>query len=398
MQNRLLSLMLALLSIFVSVFSVNAFANAEALPDGSADEDWYSYDIVSEEDGNLLAQVQFSGEYIIRNAGTNRYLDVENQNISSGSKLCQWRIKGRASQRWTITLESNGYYTISQTRIGRKYYMGVQGDQTGNDVQIVLRTGAVTDGMRWKITQTSKGHYKLTAKVSESFGRVLGVGANQPNSDGAYIKQRTYVNDSNYRDEWELVGKNGATLTASCGTSHSHGNDHISTFPSVKAVLTQLMFTPVGIEKNATKTCFIERLATSKIIFFRGHGAQKAIATSDKYQVSYGDIQTLSNGALSGVKLVLFGACDTGKGRASANNMVNIIHNKGAKTVIGFSNSVGCYETNYWSNEFFIGLRKTGNIREALAYAKTRTKKKFKKNRTTDNPYVAGNKGTLSSN
>lgn len=87
-----------------------------------------------------------------------------------------------------------------------------------------------------------------------------------------------------------------------------------------------------------------------------------------------------------------------GKGRENANNMVNITYNRGAKTVIGFSNIVKCHEMNYWSNEFFKGLRDTGNIGKALAYAKNRTQRRFPAGRTTDNPYVVGNKATLHSN
>ena len=395
MSRRFLSLLLAVLTIFVSVFSIYSFAGAEMLPDDTVDEDWSSDEVLSEEDEDSVSQALSSGEYFIRNVGTSRYLDVENHDIVKGAKLLQWRFGGKTSQKWTLSRGSDGYYTITLKKDGTKYYMGVQGDQTGDNVQIILRTGTVTGGMKWKITRTSQGHYKLTAKVSESVGRVLGVGAKQSNVNGAYIKQRKYDNDDNYRDEWELIGKNGATLFASTGTYNSHYNEHTLIFPDVKDALTYLLFTPVKTKENATKIRFLELMASSKIIYFRGHGEQKCIHTSDKRQVSFGDIQMLSSGALSDVKLVLYSACDTGKGRENAPNMVNITHEMGAQTVIGFDKEQDCEEVNFWTKEFFIGLCDTRNIGKALRYAEKRAREEFIFGTTTENPYVLGNKGKL---
>lgn len=391
MSRKLLSLLLA----FLSIFSIYSFADAEMLSDDTVYEEWSSDEVLSEEDEASLSQALSSGEYFIRNVGTNRYLDVENQNIANGAKLCQWRFKGRTSQKWTLSRGSDGYYTITLKKAGTKYYMGVQGDQTGNNVQIILRTGTVTNGMKWKITRTSQGHYKLTAKVSESVGRVLGVGADQANENGAYIKQRTYYDNTNYRDEWELIGKNGATLFASTGTYNSHYNEHTLIFPDVKDALTYMLFTPVKTKENATKIRFLELMASSKIIYFRGHGEQKCIHTSDKRQVAFGDILTLSSGALSDVKLVLYSACDAGKGRGKAPNMVNITHEMGAQTVIGFDKEQDCEEVNFWTKEFFIGLCDTRNIGKALRYAEKRAKEKFICGTSTENPYVVGNRGKL---
>lgn len=395
MSRRFLSLLLAVLTIFVSVFSIYSFAGAEMLPDDTIDEDWSSDEVLSEEDEDSVSQALSSGEYFIRNVGTSRYLDVENHDIAKGAKLLQWRFGGKTSQKWTLSRGSDGYYTITLKKDGTKYYMGVQGDQTGDNVQIILRTGTVTGGMKWKITRTSQGHYKLTAKVSESVGRVLGVGAKQSNVNGAYIKQRKYDNDDNYRDEWELIGKNGATLFASTGSLNSDLYQHIETFPDVKDALTYILFTPVKTKENATKIRFLELMASSKIIFFRGHGEQKCIYTSDKRRVTFGDIQELASDALSDVKLVLYGACNTGKGRGNDPNMVNITRKMGAQTVIGFDQSIDCEEANFWSREFFIGLRDTRDIGKALRYAKWRTERKFPNGTSTSKPYVLGNKGKL---
>lgn len=389
MRKRLLALLLAILSVFAGILPFQLSADAETVCYDTSDE------ILSEEGETSLPKALSSGEYFIRNVGTNRYLDVENQNIANGAKLCQWRFKGRASQKWTLTSDSDGYFTITKKVGSTKYYMGVQGDQTGSNVQIILRTGAVTGGMKWKITQTAQGHFKLTAKVSHSVGRVLGVGANQTNTDGAYIKQRGYVNDSNYRDEWEIIGKNGAALMASTGGKDNHYDDHIATFPAVEALLSEILFTPVVIKKNTTKIRFMELMASSKIIYFRGHGEQRAIHPSGTQQVSFGDIQTLSSGALDYVKLVLYGSCYTGRGRFQENNMVNITRSKGAKTVIGFTVETNCEEVNFWCNEFFIGLNETRNISAALDYARERTEREFLHGRTTDYPHVNGYEGKL---
>ncbi len=84
----------------------------------------------------------------------------------------------------------------------------VKDDSTANDQNIVLRTGSMTDGMKWKISVTSRGGYKITPKTGEANNRVLAVGWYAANVNGINIQQRDFVDDSNLKDEWELIDIN----------------------------------------------------------------------------------------------------------------------------------------------------------------------------------------------
>ena len=51
--------------------------------------------------------------------------------------------------------------------------MGVINDSTGLDVDVVLRTGSITDGMKWKFIKTANGAYKVIPKIGEPMGYTL---------------------------------------------------------------------------------------------------------------------------------------------------------------------------------------------------------------------------------
>jgi len=71
--------------------------------------------------------------------------------------------------------------------------------------------------MKWKVTKTVNGAYKIQPKTGEVDGRVLSVGFSQLGIlDGVNIFQRLYIPDDGYhRDEWLFVNpNNNVTLEA----------------------------------------------------------------------------------------------------------------------------------------------------------------------------------------
>ncbi len=86
------------------------------------------------------------------------------------------------------------------------YYLGVQNNSTEQDASIVLRSGTITDGMKWKISKTVSGAYKLMPKTGEANNRVLAIENNLLyNNNGVKIRQRDYVQDDNFKDEWFIT-------------------------------------------------------------------------------------------------------------------------------------------------------------------------------------------------
>ncbi len=155
-----------------------------------------SYDVYVTEIAN--------GTYFLKSKDSSRYVDIEGQNMANGTNILQWDFHSDGSQRWVFTHLGDGYYSIKSANSTSNYYLGVLNDGTATDTQVVLRTGSLTDGMKWKVSVTTSGAYKITPKTGEPNDRVLAVGWYVFNVNGIDIKQRDYVDDDNYKDEWIL--------------------------------------------------------------------------------------------------------------------------------------------------------------------------------------------------
>ncbi len=76
-------------------------------------------------------------------------------------------------------------------------------------------------------------------------------------------------------------------------------------------------------------------------------------------------MESLPSGSLSYSELVIYGACETGKGRDVEENLVNATYNAGVRTVIGFEKSVWNSETNEWCAAFFHAIAEGETIYSA---------------------------------
>ncbi len=145
------------------------------------------------------------GDYYIQNAKSLRYMDIENQAMQNGTTIHQWSFHGGATSRWKIEMQTDGYYTIRSIHSGSTpYYLGVENDSGADGARVVLRSGAITDGMKWSFSITNTGSYKITPKVGGA-GRILAVEYQYYQEDlGIDIKSLTYSDDGYDTDEWFL--------------------------------------------------------------------------------------------------------------------------------------------------------------------------------------------------
>ncbi len=148
-----------------------------------------------------------NGVYYIQNRASGRYADIKEQAMSQGTVIHQWDFHGYGTQQWVINHMGDGYYSISSGCSLTPYYLGVSGDSTANDAAVVLRSGNITDGMKWKVEKTTQGAFRITPKTGEGNNRVLAVGVYAFNINGIAIQQRDYIADDNYKDEWFITGK-----------------------------------------------------------------------------------------------------------------------------------------------------------------------------------------------
>lgn len=150
------------------------------------------------------------GKYYIQNKKSLRFVDIENQAMQDGTIIHQWSFHGSATSRWELDLTADGYYTIRSLFSGTTdYYLGVLSDSSADQAPVVLRSGTITDGMKWKIEHTDDGGYKIIPKVGESSNRILAVQYNGYQGElGLDIKSFTYSDDKYDSDEWYLRNLN----------------------------------------------------------------------------------------------------------------------------------------------------------------------------------------------
>ena len=127
--------------------------------------------------------------------------------MSDGTTIHQWQFHGGETQKWIFTHDGYGYYTIHQKNGSQLLCMNVENNSTALNEDIVLSYEGVryfNDPTLWKISVTSSGAFKLTAKQSESLGYVLATSTSSQ-TNGARLIQDVYFNDTSYCDEWEIL-------------------------------------------------------------------------------------------------------------------------------------------------------------------------------------------------
>ena len=106
------------------------------------------------------------GTYYFQNAKSLRYMDIENQAMQNGTTIHQWSFHGGATSRWKIEMQTDGYYTICSLHSGSTpYYLGIENDSTADGARVVLRSGPITDGMKWFFFMERTGSWIIYPKV-----------------------------------------------------------------------------------------------------------------------------------------------------------------------------------------------------------------------------------------
>lgn len=153
------------------------------------------------------------GAYRIRNRSSGKYVDIFEQRITAGTNIHQWERHNGETQIWYFNINSrDGYYTISNiyhSAGGAMYCLGVQGNSTSDDTQIVLANPYGTEDTKWKVLGSYAGSYVIRPKTSID---TMALAAERWSSaDGVLLKQKIYTKDQNFYDEWYLE-RTGGTL------------------------------------------------------------------------------------------------------------------------------------------------------------------------------------------
>lgn len=182
-------------------------------------------------------------------------------------------------------------------------------------------------------------------------------------NNGLNIRQREYLDNTSYKDEWLLHMQKDYTLMY---IGYSVGDSLMPPIVSAvdSALQTQAKMNGYGYT-SLSKNELLVHLSSTSIFSCITHGLSSSIGTSDG-TLTINDINSLNNTAFNNLKFVYFGACLTGSGRSGGTNLVNTVYNKGADTVLGFTIEVFVSETNLWTQSFMTNLATGVSINSAM--------------------------------
>ena len=317
--------------------------------------------------------------------------DDEPNYINDGGIAEIRSFNGADYQRWIFTNAGDGYYKITSKISG--YAVTVpSGEETEEDVDLVLKPYTGSNNQKWKITLTSYGSYKIKAKSSESIidrDLVMVVQTNILYSEGLNIQQRQYVDNTSYKDEWILQPYSVVFY----GVTNS-GHNHISSLNSIQTTMLNGNWKSVTVRSGAitANQCKNDLLSTN-VFTSRSHG-QLVLRAGTTTEVSTGIVLNDNDGSnkvifyghawngmesgsgsidsgenYSNIDVVLFIGCNTAYGGNGGRNLPAAIVDQGARAAVGFKDSIDCVEANTWTTNFYNKMLQGATLQEAVDYA-----------------------------
>ena len=140
------------------------------------------------------------GIYYLKNPSTLKAAIVNGSAPYSGSTVTMQQPTAYYTHLWKFEKQSDGYYTI-RSHFDNSYYLTAPSTNSSG-TRITLQNGSLTDSMKWALTVTESGNFKLTSKGGIGTSNVLTV-----SSSTGTLFEGTYVEDEEYFDEW-LIRKN----------------------------------------------------------------------------------------------------------------------------------------------------------------------------------------------
>lgn len=130
--------------------------------------------------------------YMIKNANSGLYLDVEGGTAKGGTNVQQWGANSASAQNtWRFVLAEDGYYYI-QSMVGDKtYVMDVTGGKTANGTNIEIYNYKGNDNQKFMIFANADGTYKICPKIGNSSAFVEIASASVSSGGNCQIWEKT---------------------------------------------------------------------------------------------------------------------------------------------------------------------------------------------------------------
>lgn len=290
--------------------------------------------------------VPMEGTYFVQNNQTNKYIDIEGPSSSQGAYIQQWDFSTASQKKWIIehVPNSNGYIKLKS--VYSNLYIGVD----PNDTSLIRQysDSGTNDNILWKMEYISTGNYKFICKLTESSSLCLALPTNV-GGNGVNLTQSLYTNDTNKNDEWNVFVHRDVSLIGI-----PEGYDRTSYFGNIVSDLQSIGYNDCysnhsNIDVEIDGDQLLDIMGYSSITLIRTHGSFECVVASDRYL--YKD--EMSEYIMRCSDLILFGSCSAAEGGKDADNMVYAAVTAGARSAIGFENSVNAYACNRWCEKFF---------------------------------------------
>ena len=180
---------------------------------GNYEDETGSFMFNTAKDPNLATAV-----YYIKNSGTGYYTAIHGP--TAESFVHQFTLGAGLEQRWTISKQNDGYYTI-KSKYGAEKYIGVTGNASGTDNVQLFST--VSDSTRWKVFTKSGGDVLLEPKTAAG----MIVWAPNGIADTELQLVRLSIDDSNSKHLWKpirMLPTNGSELDYLANNSNNWAN------------------------------------------------------------------------------------------------------------------------------------------------------------------------------
>lgn len=129
-------------------------------------------------------QVLANGVYkIYTSANTSKAIEVENDSTADGAYIQLWSDNGTKAQRFTLTWDGAGFYTVTNVESGKVLDVPYASLDSGTDIWQWASNDS--DAQKWRIDLNSDGSYTLVNKAS---GLVLDCKSGDT-EDGTHIQQ-----------------------------------------------------------------------------------------------------------------------------------------------------------------------------------------------------------------
>ena len=138
----------------------------------------------------LESTVSDTTQYMLRNAGSGKYLTVANAAATNGSNVVQYEADGIADYNtWNVKSGEDGYYYIySQLSGGSQYLLDLDYSYTEN-ANIEIHENTNSDAQLFRFVENDDGTYTIVTKITEDKGALEVKDASTEN--GANVQEQT---------------------------------------------------------------------------------------------------------------------------------------------------------------------------------------------------------------